>query len=85
VTGIGGVFFKSADPDALYRWYERHLGLSRGEHGAVSFDWREEGRARRKGTTVWGIVPSRTRYFSPSRSPFMLNYRVDDLEALWPN
>ena len=75
VVGIGGVFFKAADPDALYAWYEKHLGLVRGESGAVMF----EGEA---GPTVWSIFPAATTYFGPGAAPFMVNYRVENLDAL---
>ena len=34
VTGIGGIFFKARDPEALYAWYERHLGLRRNSQTA---------------------------------------------------
>ncbi|HEY7119019.1 MAG TPA: VOC family protein [Tepidisphaeraceae bacterium] len=80
VTGLGGVFFKAADPTGLAAWYERHLGLS-GQGGIVNFLWRErEGDSA--GTTVWSVFPKDTEYFRPSQAPFMLNYRVADLDAL---
>ena len=42
VTGIGGIFFKSDDPEKLYRWYESHLGIARSADGAGAiFEWRE--------------------------------------------
>ena len=80
VTGLGGVFFKAADPERLYAWYENHLGLKRGE-GGVLFRWRESD-ADAPGTTVWALFKRDTKYFAPSDAPFMLNYRVDDLDAL---
>lgn len=81
VTGIGGVFFKSKDPEKLYQWYDKHLGIVRDPHGSVSFVWREEDPAR-EGMTVWSIFPENTKYFKESKAEFMLNYRVDDLDAL---
>jgi catechol 2,3-dioxygenase-like lactoylglutathione lyase family enzyme len=82
VTGIGGVFFKSDDPDKLYAWYEKHLGLKRNtQTQAVVFPWREpEGGG--EGETVWSIFPKDTKYFEPSQAAFMLNYRVEDLDAM---
>ena len=80
VTGLGGVFFKAADPERLYTWYENHLGLKR-EEGGVYFRWREKDGSA-VGKTVWAIFKNDTRYFDPSAAPFMLNYRVDDLDAL---
>ncbi|MBZ5597394.1 MAG: VOC family protein [Acidobacteriia bacterium] len=83
VTGIGGVFFKSENPRQLYRWYEKHLGIQREAHGqGASFEWREAEDSHKKGTTVWSIFPRSTKYFDPSRSGFMINYRGDDLDAL---
>lgn len=82
VIGIGGIFFKSNEPERLDRWYERPLGVVREKHGAVVFAREMRGPPRRSGATVWGVFPRRTRYFSTSRSPFMVTYRVDDLEAL---
>jgi hypothetical protein len=42
VTGIGGIFFKSEDPDKLYQWYETHLGIRRSPDGTgAAFEWRE--------------------------------------------
>ena len=76
VTGIGGVFFRSRDPEALYRWYERHLGITRESHGSVIFRWAEQGE------TAFAIFPHDTTYFGPSGQSFMLNFRVDDLDAL---
>src|SRR5688500_3848767 len=79
VTGLGGVFFKASDPDRLYAWYEKNLGLKK-EEGGVNFRWRDRDGADAK--TDWAIFAWATRYFDPSRSPFMMNFRVDDLDAL---
>lgn len=80
VTGLGGVFFKAEDPERLYAWYEKNLGLKR-EDGGVFFRWRDK-ESGAPGTTVWAIFGKDTRYFEPSPAPFMFNYRVDDLDAL---
>jgi predicted enzyme related to lactoylglutathione lyase len=83
VTGIGGIFFKSEDPDRLYQWYEQHLGIRRGPDGSgAAFEWREPDDADKKGMTIWSIFPRSTEYFDPSSSAFMINYRVEDLDAL---
>ncbi len=83
VTGIGGIFFKSEKPEELYAWYERHLGIQRTPDGAgAAFEWREAQNTQKKGMTVWGIFPRGTNHFDPSRAPFMINYRVEDLDAL---
>ena len=81
VTGIGGVFFKSDDPERLYAWYEEHLGLTRSSGEAVVFKWRQADDGT-EGQTVLAIFPRGTDYFHPSRSQFMLNFCVDDLDGL---
>lgn len=83
VTGIGGIFFKAEDPDKLYEWYEKHLGIKREPHGqGAMLHWREAENPERRGGTVWAIFENDTKYFEPSRAPFMLNYRVENLDAL---
>ncbi len=83
VTGIGGIFFKAADAKSLREWYRDHLGVPIDEsYGAASFEWRERDKQDVIGTTVWSTFPSTTTYFDPTRAPFMINYRVDDLDAM---
>ena len=88
VTGIGGIFFQSESPNHLYEWYEKHLGIKREPHGqGAAFEWRElqspdGSQPGAKGTTAWAIFPKSTKYFGASKASFMLNYRVDDLDAL---
>jgi predicted enzyme related to lactoylglutathione lyase len=82
VTGLGGLFFKARDPEKLYAWYEKNLGIRREPDNGVAFRWREYADARETGFTVWSIFPRNTRYFRPSRKDFMMNFRVDDLDAL---
>ena len=84
VTGIGGVFFKAKDPGRLMEWYSRHLGIEpmqKGESSAM-FHWREKEDPDRLGYTVWAIFPSGTKYFDPSKSEFMVNFRVNDLDRV---
>ena len=82
VTGIGGIFFKARDPDALRAWYRRHLGLDIQEWGGLAFRWHDAGVPEPDGATVWSIFPADSTYFAPSSAPFMINYRVRDLDAL---
>ncbi len=82
VTGIGGIFFKSQDPERLRRWYWDQLGIPMDEEGGWSFHWRDEEDPARVGRTVWGPFSLDTSYFDPSRSPLMFNFRVDDLDAI---
>jgi len=82
VTGLGGIFFTANDPEALYSWYEQHLGLKRGADEAVSFNWRDATDSEQTGMTVWALFPKDTSYFRPSQAGFMINYRVADLDGL---
>ena len=82
VTGIGGVFFKSKGKGAdLAAWYQKHLGLPLEPFGGAIFRWPDD-KAEDKGLTVWHVASAESRWFSPSESSFMINYRVDDLGAL---
>ena len=81
VTGIGGIFFKSKDPNALNEWYKTHLGFDTSPYG-TSFEWREAEDSTKKGVTQWNPFPEGTKYFEPSTREFMINYRVENLEAL---
>jgi hypothetical protein len=81
VIGIGGVFFRSGDPDKLYAWYERHLGLKRSQ-GVVLFPWKQSGEEARERMTVWSLFPKDTEYFGPANPAFMVNYIVDDLDGM---
>lgn len=83
VTGIGGIFFKAKDPKTLGQWYARHLGLQLEPEGEFSiFRWREGQDPERQGATVWAAFSEDTAYFGPGDSQFMINYRVEDLDAL---
>jgi quinol monooxygenase YgiN/catechol 2,3-dioxygenase-like lactoylglutathione lyase family enzyme len=81
VTGVGGVFFKGRDHEGLRAWYREHLGIDVGEHGA-DFTWRHLDAPDHIGHTAWSIFAEDTTYFDPSESRFMINYRVDDLDAV---
>lgn len=82
VTGIGGVFFLSrGDGKDLSAWYEKHLGIRLEEYGAAILRW-EEDTAEDKGATVWAVADRDSDWFGPSESTFMINYRVNDLEAM---
>jgi len=82
VTGIGGIFFKANDPITLREWYRVHLGIDVQDWGGFSFNWHNPDDLVNTGSTVWSIFPDSSEYFSPSTAPFMINYRVTDLEAL---
>ncbi len=82
VTGIGGVFFKSSDPERLYAWYEKHLGLEQSSGAGVVFPWRRADDPEKSAITVWSLFPRETEYFGSTNPSFMVNYIVDDLEGL---
>lgn len=81
VTGIGGIFFKAEDPKKLQAWYQEHLGIQP-ENGYVSFRWMEKDAPGKEGMTIWSPFPKDTKYYDPSKAPFMVNYRVKDLDAM---
>lgn len=80
VTGIGGVFFKSRDKEALLEWYDEMLGVAADDYGGKSFRWRDD--PDREACTVWSPFAAGTDYFDPSEQPFMINFRVRDLDGL---
>ena len=82
ITGIGGVFFKSRnDNAALAAWYQKHLGLNLEGFGGAILRWPDD-TADDKGLTVWHVAGRDSKWFSPSDSSFMINYRVDDLGGM---
>ena len=81
VTGIGGVFFKCKDPKKITEWYQKHLGLETNPYGAT-FEWYEGADSTKKAQTQWTPFDEKTTYFEPSAKDFMINYRVENLEAL---
>lgn len=82
ITGIGGVFFKSVGKGAdLAAWYRDNLGLSLEPWGGAILKWPDD-KAVDGGLTVWSAADNDTKWFSPSESSFMINYRVDDLDEM---
>lgn len=79
VTGLGGFFFKTKDPDGIRQWYGRHLGLPVNEYGC-SFWWKD--KDGNDCMTQWSPFGEDTEYFNPSQKPFMMNFRVENLEQL---
>lgn len=76
VVGVGGIFFKAKDPAKLKAWYRDCLGLPLDEHGQTTFS------AQGKPSLVWSPFPEDTKYFEPSKAPFMINFLVEDLHAM---
>jgi predicted enzyme related to lactoylglutathione lyase len=81
VTGIGGIFFLCKDPENMKEWYKTNLGLNTNQYGAV-FEWHQGADNTKKGFTNWSPFSETTKYFEPSAKEFMINYRVENLEAL---
>lgn len=82
VTGLGGVFFKSKNPKDLTTWYDEHLGLDFGKNTWSTFEWREKDKPDQLGRTEFSVFPDTTKYTEPSKSTFMINFRVENLEKL---
>jgi predicted enzyme related to lactoylglutathione lyase len=75
VQGIGGVFFRARDPDALRDWYARHLGIEMEDYGTTFI-------ARAGDQTVWAPFAADTQYFGRTEQQLMVNFRVRDLDAM---
>ncbi|MBC8144093.1 MAG: VOC family protein, partial [bacterium] len=69
------------DRAALSAWYQEHLGIQMESWGGAVLKWPDD-TAEDKGLTVWHTADKETKWFSPSESSFMINYRVDDMEAM---
>ena len=76
VTGIGGLFFAAADPDAVSRWYAEHLGVDPVPETYGGRSWQQEA-----GPTVVAAMPVGTEHLGPGRS-WAVNFRVRDLDAM---
>ncbi len=81
VTGVGGVFFKSKDPEKVRAWYAEHLGFVTNEYGAM-FEFRTVEQPESAAFLQWSPFSDATTYFQPSEREFMINYRVADLDGL---
>lgn len=81
VTGIGGIFFKAHDPGAMKSWYGEQLGLAIRESGSP-FEFRNAHRPEEINYLNWDSFADTTSYFDPSEKPFMINYRVQNIEGL---
>jgi glyoxylase I family protein len=77
VQGIGGLFFRSADPEALALWYQRHLGID-----PVPKDYEHSPWQQGAGPTAFSPFPSDTKYFGRPEQSWMVNFRVRKLDAM---
>lgn len=81
VLGVGGVFFKAHDVDALKEWYRRVIGFEINDWGGVFF-LPDSAAAHPGAGTVWSPFKASTDYFEPSKKDFMINFMVDDLDGV---
>lgn len=82
VTGIGGIFFFSDNPKDTKEWYAKNLGLEISEWGGATFEFRKMDKPEEVGSTQWMLFKKGSDYFAPSKKEFMVNYRVQNIEAL---
>lgn len=82
VTGVGGIFFRARDPEALRGWYQRHLGVGLESWGGTVFNWSGPENPTGSGSTTWSLFAQDHSKFAKTASTFMVNYRVADLKAL---
>ena len=68
VTGIGGIFIKAQDQEALIAWYRKHLGIDVQAWGGVMFRWHSPDKLNLDGATAWSIFPASSSYFAPRSS-----------------
>lgn len=81
VTGIGGIFFRASKPKEIMDWYGENLGLALNGYGS-SFEFRNANRPDEINYLQWSPFDEKTDYFDPSKKEFMINYRVQHIEAL---
>ncbi|MDE1918747.1 MAG: VOC family protein [Sphingomonadales bacterium] len=76
VLGLGGVFYKADDPQAMRAWYADVLGFELTAWGGASFS------PPASSSQQWSLFPADTAYFAPSAHPFMVNLIVDDMAGI---
>lgn len=81
VTGIGGIFFFSDNPQETKEWYAKNLGLETNEWGST-FESRDVNKPDEINYLQWSLFKKGSEYFSPSKKDFMINYRVQNIEGL---
>ena len=81
VTGIGGIFFKCDDPDKMREWYGKTFGFETDKYGTM-FKSRDLHDVDKTNYLQWSTMSKSSDYFAPSQSQFMINYRVENIEAL---
>lgn len=81
VTGIGGIFFRTKNPKATSEWYGKNLGLAIDPYGSA-FEFRNANRPDEINYLRWSPMDENSEYFNPSEKEYMINYRVQNIEAL---
>ena len=84
VTGIGGIFFFSDNPELTRVWYSKNLGLDVNEW-VSSFEVRNVNQPDKINYLQWSPFQAGSEYFAPSKKEFMINYRVQNIEGLVGN
>jgi len=79
VIGVGGIFLRARDPEALGAWYKRHLGVPY-DNGFAKLKRSEDPDPEAQ--TIWAPFDFDTAYFGSDKQQVMVNFRVDDLDAL---
>lgn len=82
ITGIGGIFFYSDNPNKLNDWYTKNLGIEINQWGSSSFESRSVNRPDEINSLQWKPFKKEDEYFSPSKKGFMINYQVQNIEEL---
>lgn len=82
VTGIGGIFFFSDNPQKTKDWYAKNLGFEISDWGTSSFESRDLNKPEEINSLQWSPFKKGDEYFSPSKKEFMINYRVQNIEGL---
>jgi len=82
VTGIGGIFFYSDNPQETNEWYSKNLGIVINDWGSSSFESRNVNKPDEINSLQWKLFKNGDEYFSPSKKEFMINYQVQNIEGL---
>ena len=77
VTGIGGLFFRAKNPEAMAQWYKDHLGID-----LVPSDYSQKPWSQEAGPTVFAPFPADSDYFGDAAKQWMINFRVSDLDGM---
>ena len=81
ITGLGGVFFKAKNPNAMKQWYDDNFRLGSDQYGKA-FSWRDVNDKEHISYTQWSVMKDDTDYFDPGKQQYMINYRVENLDEL---